>query len=300
MQPQKRRDSTDQSSGFGSMGGQDSTTDEGRFPPPNLIQVPNRELYITDPEEGSASIRVFRLSAMKGGNCTSRSPMAGTFARRSSSCAKTGRSSGYSPTTFDAQSDETRASYTVKKTPICIGYRNVFLYLQKKAVPHKFYPTLEVLKKMAQHNKDQQGKFLTIYPDNEKQMIKIIANIDKELHEMFMLQCFVNAQFAPCDKRVGSLRIVTARYGVLQSFLPTLLRKTGDIVGEITDRNSNCQLSEYSYKTTTYKPPHIRDPWNPSSSDEPGWCDHPWNDRDGGRNGLVYNQKTRTWEKRKK
>ena len=52
MQPQKRRDSLEEKFGADSIGGQQGTSDEGRFPPPNVIQVPNRELYITDPEGG--------------------------------------------------------------------------------------------------------------------------------------------------------------------------------------------------------------------------------------------------------
>jgi hypothetical protein len=182
----------------------------------------------------------------------------------------------------------------------CLGFRSVFHYLQKISVPHKFYPTLSMLEKMKNKDPNQAGKFLTIYPNDEKQMMEVIAVIDNLLHELVCLGCFEGVTFAPNDKPVGSHRVITARYGVC-TWGDNVLMKKEEIKGVINEQHwGNCSINEETFKQRSYKPDHIRDPWNKDSEGESGWYDHPKNGPTvvTSRKGMVYDSATRRWVKK--
>ena len=172
-------------------------------------------------------------------------------------------------------SDKRKGHFNLKI--LCFsGYCDAFAYLQTAGIPHKFVPTRTLLK--LQENDDeetQKGKFLTIYPNGEEEMLEAISRIETHLKLMFSKGCFTFAkQEHTREKRVGSLELITARYG---SFVDLEVLKPLAQTRHLTVNSSKAAWADDD-RRNNYRPDHIRDPFALHSPEnnarEPGWYHH--------------------------
>jgi hypothetical protein len=152
------------------------------------------------------------------------------------------------------------------------GYRDLFIYLQKKKVPHKFVPKVSLLRQMEQLP-GQEGKFLTIYPTGHGEMLKVISKAEQFLGLMNFHGCFnASKHHTTVEKRVPALGIITARYG---SFVDAFVLKPADLMPAKIGDPADLQWALKDDRTK-YKPDHIRDPWDGQPpGGEWGWREHP-------------------------
>jgi hypothetical protein len=168
--------------------------------------------------------------------------------------------------------DNERQGDKIEQNFAFAGYKRFFIYLQKGKIPHKFVPKLSLLRQMEQQP-GQEGKFLTIYPKGESEMLSVISKADKYLIEMNFCGCFnASKGHVGIEKRVGTLGIVTVRYG---SFVdPWVMKPASQITNLDPDDISTWAMKDP--RSTQYKPDHIRDPWTKQpATGEKGWHHHP-------------------------
>jgi hypothetical protein len=163
-----------------------------------------------------------------------------------------------------------RAVIEGERAPLHDGYVELFLYLQKRCIPHKFVPTRSLLHR-TEEDPVQRGKFLTIYPAGTQETLDLVARMEKFLRSM--ADRFDGAPRARCDKPVGSLGIITARYGSLTGdwVLPPIkvTAKLGRPAAKTLDKWKVLDDRE------KYKPDHIQDIFDKGSRGDPGWYHHP-------------------------
>jgi hypothetical protein len=154
------------------------------------------------------------------------------------------------------------------------GYADLFLWLQKKKVAHKFVPKVSLLRQMEQLDPVQKGKFLTIYPSGHEEMMKIISHAECFLSLLNFHGCFnISKGLQTAEFRVPSLCIITTRYGRYTGFW--VLGPADQRPATITQNNSlDCIIKDDRNKC---KPDHIRSPWPElqPQGDEWGWHKYP-------------------------
>jgi hypothetical protein len=152
------------------------------------------------------------------------------------------------------------------------NYYNVFVFLQQKQIFHKYVRTVGLMRQMDQ-DKTQKGKFLTIYPDGEEEMLTVITQIDLCLAAMDDDRCFASAKqhAAPCEKAVGSRKLVSTRYG---AWTNNFIQKSKAELGDQPDLGDPSSYTPDDRKQV--KPAHIRDPFTKGSKGEDGWHKYPF------------------------
>ncbi len=93
--------------------------------------------------------------------------------------------------------------------PLPESYLAVLAHLRVNGIPHKIVGAIRGLRRMA--STGQQGKFLTIYPHDTQQLLGLVHDIEVQLGNTH------GAAPAPGDFPVGSLGLITARWGGLTS-----------------------------------------------------------------------------------
>jgi hypothetical protein len=125
---------------------------------------------------------------------------------------------------------------------------------------------------MMESNPQQKGKFLTIYPTGQDEMFKVIAKVEKYL--LPMVSCFAQVVHAPGEKLVGSLKIITARYG---SLTDDFVLKPAVLTHKLTGKDKEAAWATKDDKSK-FKPDHICDPFDKYSEGDSGWYHHCFGD----------------------
>ena len=141
------------------------------------------------------------------------------------------------------------------------AYRGLLEGLQAKKVPHKYIKSRDFMRKAMNTHETQTGKFLTIYPDNEKQLREIVALTDGTLDPMN----FLTSPRVPGDKPMSERNKISIRYGGLTS--PVIVKPE-----KLGEEGANRKVENYMIDPrNVYKPEGIRDPFDPTSRGEDGW-----------------------------
>jgi len=133
-------------------------------------------------------------------------------------------------------------------------YRRLLQYLCVKRIPHKLVSSMANLEKM-ERDATQVGKFLTIYPEDNFEMMRLLVII-----EVFLTDPTPRPT-APQDHAVGDRGIVSARWGGLTSELTIdqqghWVKDRRDLASPGWIRNPfihNCARREGWYKRTTLR-----------------------------------------------
>lgn len=179
-------------------------------------------------------------------------------------------------------------------------YQTVFRLLQRQKIPHKYVGDALGMREMERGG--QSGKFLTIYPGGADEMRRLVRDLESWLRPE--RKRFRFSRPARGDLVVGSLGIITARYGGLTSRY---------VLTAEAWRNPGADLKHANSYTlddrTRCKPDHIRNPFRTDSTGADGWCQFPVMFRPHARNpanfrvypkdkeGMTYNTKKRMFER---
>lgn len=160
------------------------------------------------------------------------------------------------------------------------AYRGLFAELQTRKIPHKFVRSRDFMQQQMDSGPyavTQAGKFLTIYPDDEKQLLETVAYIDATLDPLN----FLSSPRTPGDKPVGERNKISVRYGALTGRLVVKAEKADE-------EGANRSVENYARDSReVYKPEGIRDPFDPESEGADGWIESDVGLRETERRGMI-------------